>query len=75
MGSGGGCGGDDSNSGNNDDNDSGCGDGKSDGDGNRRRLMDSMVKVCLCWPLARGWRQVTNLGGSPRQGGSFGQKC
>ncbi len=25
--------------------------------------QDAMVKVCPCWPLARGWRQVTNLGG------------
>ena len=23
-----------------------------------------MVKVRPCWPLARGWRQVTNLGGN-----------
>jgi hypothetical protein len=23
-----------------------------------------MVKVRPCWPLARGWRRVTNLGGN-----------
>ncbi len=44
---------------------------EGNGDGNRRRLMDAMVKVGPCWPLARGWGRVTNLRGrtNPRKGG------
>ncbi len=34
-----------------------------------RRLMDAMVKVCLCWLLAQGWRPVTILGGTRKRGG------
>ena len=77
MGGGGGCGGDNgSNGGGDDDDDDGGGNNnKSNGDGDHRRLMDAMVKVCPCWPLARGWSRVTNLGGNPRKGGSLGQKC
>jgi len=67
-----GCGGDD---GSDDDDKGGGSDGKSGGDGDHRRLMDAMVKVRPCWPLARGWRRVTNLGGNLQKGGISGQKC
>ena len=56
MGGVGECGGDDgsdaSDNNDHDDDCSGGGSSKSDGDGDPRRLMDAMVKVCQCWPLA-----------------------
>ncbi len=48
--------------GSDDNNDAGGGGGsKRNSDG---QPEDAMVKVCPCWPLARGWIQVTNLGGN-----------
>ena len=51
TGGGGGCSGGDGSNDGGDDDDDGDGGGNEDGngDGDRRRLMDAMVKVCPCW--------------------------
>ncbi len=58
MGDSSGCGGDGSSDGSGKDNNDGDGgsNGNSNGDGDCHCLMDAMVKVCPCWPLAQGWR-------------------
>ena len=69
TGGGGSCGGDDGSKdgGDNDD---------DDGNGDCRHLMDAMVKVCPCWLLTQGWKQVTNnLGGTCKRGGVWARNA